>query len=129
MDFSGLPRRNASEGRAGRAWAYIKIVSGDEAWSKAPRGCPLNVTVFLPRLPVRNNSRHHVVGGFVEPFRSLLVQVAENLLALGSSSEMNVCSLPAHGMKQTQLLSGGLQRGELDPGAVRAETAYKPAGA
>ena len=66
-------------------------------------------------------------GGFVEPFRPLLVQVAENLLAFRSSSEMDVCSLPAHAMKQTQLLAGGLQRGELDPGAVRAETAYKPA--
>src|SRR5882762_3523497 len=68
---------------------------------------PLDVTVFLPRLPVRNNSRHHIVGGFVEPFRSLLVQVAENLLALRSSSKVDVRGLPAHGMKQTQLLGRG----------------------
>src|ERR1700730_3841296 len=79
--------------------------------SKAPRGFPLGVPVFLPRLPVRNNSRHHVVGGLVEPFRSLLVQVAEDLLALRSSSKMDVCSLPAHGMQQQQLLAGGLARG------------------
>lgn len=79
-----------------------------------------------PLPPVLNSHLFHQISCVFEPFIFSLFQIGEDAFSLSSATQMDICGLPAHQLKEPKEVNSSGHFLELDLAAIRCESSNYP---